>query len=173
MKRAVTFVTCALASLVTASAQSADLDTTLERTETVLAHALGDVAEDASPLLEMFLLPPDYVFPDDLRYSGEKGPDRPIEDANRELVRNVGLTSGLLAGCGLDWINTQFAPMMAWQRERLPENERNGLHIAKIGVSHGFAMEAGTMLSSNSAFDCAAMASRVEGVTFGDDLSNP
>ena len=173
VKRSAVLAVCVAVSAVAASAQTTDIDSALEQTEATLAYALGDIGEAAVPLVGMVLLPPDFAFPDDLRYSGERGEDKPIDDANRELIRNVGFTSGLLAGCELEWIDTQFAPMMAWQRERVPEAQRNGMHIAKIGASHGFAMEVGAMLSSNTAFDCEALESRMEGVTFENAPSAP
>ena len=150
--------------------------------QTAFAQSVDDVAEwsakllaDVSGEVEIYgdaanatLLPEDFQFGDDLRYTGDRGTDRTIPLKDREILRNVGIVSGMAEGCGLDWADRNFLPMMQWQRSRLPESDRNGLYVAKLGASHGVAMQIGSLLTQLPDFDCDSFRAAVDGSMFVD-----
>ena len=108
----------------------------------------------ASAIRELATLPADFDFPDTLRFSGQAGTDRGLTDSERQTVASVGLLSAFGEACGMAWEDLNFLPFMQWFRSRLPEEDRNGRLVAKVGASHGFAMNVGAQVAEVALPDC-------------------
>ena len=134
-----------------------------------LMSLTSDYPDSFIEIRQSAVLSKDFNFPKGPEDFGEKADNLFItESLNASLIRDIGLISIIAEHCGLDWNERNFLPMMQWQRNYLPENERKGYKIYVIGVSHGFAMGTASQWIEENPIDCKNVKVNLKNNFFSD-----
>ena len=133
-----------------------------------LETALSQTKQIKPEFFEAALIPSDFEYPKSPADFDESGPPQEIATADAEFLRNVGIVSALAEHCQLEWNDRNFLPMMQWQRTRVPQSQRNGHLIYKMGFSHGYAMGTTDRILEHWEVDCDRLKSDLSGKLFAD-----
>ncbi|MGJ8558756.1 MAG: hypothetical protein ACSHX3_00830 [Litorimonas sp.] len=134
----------------------------------ILNRAISQTDAIAPSFFDLALIPADFDYSNVSYVPGNPNSPTEVTTDNIEFLRNIGIVSALLEYCELPWDERNFLPMMQWQRALVPEPDRYGLMIAKIGTTHGYAMGITGKLLNVWQPDCARLKSDLEGHMFAD-----